>query len=154
MTTIWTEPIVLRLKELCLDSTLSNALIADVLQREFSVTVTRNAVIGKRARDGISSPNVKPPKTARRKSPERSRPKFQFASLPRLRVTKAAIATLPLPTVFPHACGLLDLSDGTCRFPCGDVGADDFFFCGSPGASLAEGRPYCPAHTQIVRSRT
>src|SRR5712691_1070781 len=38
---------------------------------------------------------------------------------------------------------LLELSSGTCRWPVGDPGNPDFFFC---GAEPFENKPYCAAH--------
>src|SRR5512143_2594905 len=38
---------------------------------------------------------------------------------------------------------LLQLTAHTCRWPVGDVGDADFFFC---GAEPTDGRPYCAAH--------
>src|SRR5262249_34140964 len=38
---------------------------------------------------------------------------------------------------------LLELSEDTCRWPVGDPGHPDFFYC---GAVPLEGRPYCSAH--------
>ncbi len=49
-----------------------------------------------------------------------------------------------------HACGLLELTNTTCRWPCGDVGAPGFFFCGVPEAALDQRRPYCRGHSRIA----
>jgi GcrA cell cycle regulator len=38
---------------------------------------------------------------------------------------------------------LMDLTSKTCRFPVGNPGSANFFFC---GAEPMEGRPYCRAH--------
>lgn len=42
---------------------------------------------------------------------------------------------------------LFDLANDHCRWPCGEIGAPGFGFCGKPEADLSAGRPYCPAHT-------
>lgn len=42
---------------------------------------------------------------------------------------------------------LLELSAGDCRWPCGEPGAADFFFCGAP---QSDGRSYCAAHCDIA----
>src|SRR5271154_3952936 len=42
---------------------------------------------------------------------------------------------------------LLDLNASTCRWPIGDVGADDFYYCGSPAPVPG---PYCQLHTKLA----
>jgi GcrA cell cycle regulator len=42
---------------------------------------------------------------------------------------------------------LMGLASGDCRWPCGDPGTPDFFFCGAPQAT---GKPYCSAHCRIA----
>lgn len=42
---------------------------------------------------------------------------------------------------------LLDLEDHHCRFPYGDVGTSEFFFCGGDAVS---GMPYCHAHCRVA----
>jgi GcrA cell cycle regulator len=48
---------------------------------------------------------------------------------------------------FGPACGLLDLSAATCRWPVGEPGEPDFAFC---GAAPFKGYPYCVAHCLIA----
>ncbi len=42
---------------------------------------------------------------------------------------------------------LIELTNETCRFPCGDVGTPEFFFCGALEADCSGGKPYCRLHT-------
>ncbi len=42
---------------------------------------------------------------------------------------------------------LLELTEDTCRWPIGDPGATDFFFCG--GHAMTAG-PYCAFHSRIA----
>jgi GcrA cell cycle regulator len=42
-----------------------------------------------------------------------------------------------------QGCSFLELSCRTCRWPVGDPGSRDFFFC---GAEPVQGKPYCAAH--------
>src|SRR5206468_2292985 len=42
---------------------------------------------------------------------------------------------------------LLELNEETCRWPIGDPGNTDFFFCG--GQSIA-GLPYCAYHSRVA----
>lgn len=61
-------------------------------------------------------------------------------------------APAPLPaeevTEIPIAQrrGLLELDGTTCRWPHGDPGAPDFYFC---GAAPLEGKPYCLHHCRL-----
>ncbi|MBV9260712.1 MAG: GcrA cell cycle regulator, partial [Pseudolabrys sp.] len=42
---------------------------------------------------------------------------------------------------------LLQLNDATCRWPVGDPGSTDFFFC---GGTSNEGSPYCTYHSRVA----
>ena len=42
---------------------------------------------------------------------------------------------------------LLELTEETCRWPIGDPGHADFFFCGGPPIS---GLPYCAYHSRVA----
>lgn len=44
-------------------------------------------------------------------------------------------------------CSLMDLTSETCRFPIGDPGHPDFFFCGGKPVS---GLPYCGYHSRVA----
>lgn len=157
MAETWTDATLTRLKELCL-LPLSNSLIAQQLSNEFHIVVTRNSVIGKRQRTGLTFP--RPPHSPRPK-PQRLRRRgtLQFRSRkirePRLR--PEPMSPLPTPTVFPHACDLMALKNESCRYPCdtplGELyrGHTEQFFCGTPEANLAVNRPYCAAHAWITR---
>jgi GcrA cell cycle regulator len=41
---------------------------------------------------------------------------------------------------------LFELTNETCRWPQGQPGTKAFHFCGTPGADLEGGRPYCDHH--------
>lgn len=149
----WTDPILNRMKELAVDPFFSNAAIASALTKEFGVYFSRNSIIGKRAREGIKGL----PRPSGKRSSERASPRRVRAFRPRAQTHQIAenglLVTMELPTVFPHACALVDLTNESCRYPVGDVGGAGFFFCGAPGANLVERKPYCPAHAQIVWRR-
>jgi GcrA cell cycle regulator len=65
------------------------------------------------------------------------------------------IAAFPAPQ--PHAedipiyngrgCTLLELSQGKCRWPISNPGAEDFRFCGN---EPVKGLPYCLGHARIA----
>ena len=44
-------------------------------------------------------------------------------------------------------CTLLELSDNKCRWPIGDPGSVEFYFC---GGSPVEGAPYCTFHSRVA----
>jgi len=50
-------------------------------------------------------------------------------------------------TAFGPACGLLDLTAATCRWPVGEPGEADFAFC---GAAPFKRYPYCVGHCLIA----
>lgn len=49
---------------------------------------------------------------------------------------------------------IFELDNGTCRWPCGDPGTPEFFYCGNPEADNAAGIPYCRAHTLRACAKT
>jgi GcrA cell cycle regulator len=140
----------------CFDAGLSCSQIA----RE--IGVTRNAVIGKMNRLGLSPPKdvigrqlertcaARPPrpKTSRTWRPKRPRPNI-FARHEML------IGAFPGPqpraedvTIYNgRGCTLLELSQGKCRWPISNPGAEDFCFCGN---EPVKGLPYCLGHARIA----
>ncbi len=117
--------------------------------------VSRNAVIGKLHRLGLSGRGTGTAKTMRdalRKVPVSqlprvdrtpSRPKPAMPAMPRLVAEPVAE---PVAEVWvPHELrkGLLDLEDGDCRWPIGDPRSDDFHFCGHRKVA---GMSYCAMH--------
>jgi len=50
-------------------------------------------------------------------------------------------------TVRQHTT-LFDLTNKTCRWPHGQPGTNNFFFCGALEADLEQGIPYCTRHMQ------
>lgn len=122
--------------------------------------VTRNAVIGKVHRLGLSGrakaqgslgsavrqkrPAARPasfPKPA--KNGSRSGAVALQASPSQGR--SAAIADIPKPDLL--MLDLLKLSETTCKWPSGDPQEDSFGFCGNPSR---EGAPYCEYHCRIA----
>ena len=150
MTTInWTDERVEMLKKLWADG-LSASQIAGELGG-----VTRNAVIGKVHRLGLSG---------RAKSPSSVVPrprKVRTASLrPRMRFNgNTALAPQfdmdyepemdPLANIVPMGprVSISQLSEATCRWPFGDPTSEEFAYCGS---SVKTGAPYCPYHARVA----
>ena len=114
--------------------------------------VTRNAVIGKVHRLGLSG-RAKPsrPKTV---SKTRSAPK-RTAAKPRAPRKPAPVVQAPPPPPPVEAkplpngeyATILTIRDHMCKWPIGDPAASDFRFC---GRRIKEGEPYCEAHCNVA----
>ena len=119
----WTEERVARLTELW-TAGYSARNIAEQLGG-----VTRNAVIGKANRLGLSKP-TKSSITRRRKREARETPPPE------------EIVVGPEGGV-----SILTLTTSTCRWPLGHPGEETFRFC---GARTKTGQPYCEAHCRMA----
>lgn len=162
----WTDERVERLKALW-----SEGLSASQIAAELG-SVTRNAVIGKVHRLGLSGrakPQVqaaRPPVAAqpRVKATVPSRPvshQPRATSMPLSvgnvalkseEATDLEIAPRVLPQIEAEAItyermSILNLTEQTCKWPIGDPGRPDFFFCGRKSDS---GIPYCAYHARIA----
>ncbi len=142
----WTDERVEQLRQMWLDG-LSASQIAARLGG-----VTRNAVIGKVHRLGLSGRGAPTRVTRRRPSVPRA-PRAQTASTPRREqgAKETAVAAAPEPEELEvisdpamHA-NLLELNEQTCKWPNGDPGEESFHFCGQRSAP---GLPYCAAHAK------
>jgi GcrA cell cycle regulator len=148
----WTDERVELLKKLWADG-LSASQIAGELGG-----ITRNAVIGKVHRLGLSG-------RAKSTSSATPRPRKTRSSGHILRIGRGAIRG---NTALAHAFEmeleaepeliqniipigqrrtLLELTEQTCRWPVGDPGAGDFFFC---GGNPVAGLPYCAFHSRVA----
>ena len=120
------------------------------------IGVSRNAVIGKISRLGLSRPQAirmrRQPRTPRASTPQLSTPRGQVRIL---RALHAAMAAAPMPVVEPVSdrprCSLLDLGTQSCRWPIGRPGTEGFGFCGD---APVEGLPYCAGHARLAYRRT
>jgi GcrA cell cycle regulator len=133
--------------------------------------VTRNAVIGKAHRMGLSgrpSP-IKKPASVKKES---AAPKKEIASTSRPAAASGKKAALtPAPSAklksnpaldreaeelkkieksAPQIGGgvaLVDLTERMCKWPIGDPKEADFSFC---GLGIRQGTPYCPSHAAMA----
>jgi GcrA cell cycle regulator len=148
----WTDERVEVLKKLWLDG-LSASQIAKQLGG-----VTRNAVIGKVHRLGLSG-RAAPSQPARPvfKAPRPARPVSTTPSAPRrlaepVAATVAAAAPAPtaaVPALRPEEPGsatVLTLGAHMCKWPIGDPSTEAFTFC---GRRASEG-PYCGEHARVA----
>src|SRR6478736_138605 len=132
----WTDERVELLKKLWSDG-LSACQIAAELGG-----ITRNAVIGKVHRLGLSG---------RAKSASAAAPRQRKArsSSHMLRMSRGSIRG---NTALAHAYdyeaeATLELTEQTCRWPIGDPGSSEFFFC---GGNALTGLPYCAYHSRVA----
>jgi GcrA cell cycle regulator len=148
----WTDERVELLKKLWSDG-LSASQIAGELGG-----ITRNAVIGKVHRLGLSGRAKSPSSTAPRQRKPRSHTHMLRVSRPSMRGNTALahafeyeVAEEPelLDNVIPigQRRTILELTEDTCRWPIGDPGSADFFFCGGPSLT---GLPYCSYHSRVA----
>lgn len=137
----WTDERVATLKKLWLDG-LSASQIAKQLGG-----VTRNAVIGKVHRLGLSG-RAAPSQPARPvfKAPRPSRP--VHAAPPPQPIRRAPQPVLASPVYAceePGSATVLTLGAHMCKWPIGDPATDAFSFC---GRRTGEEGPYCLEHAR------
>ena len=151
---MWTDERVELLKKLWNDG-LSASQIAVELGG-----ITRNAVIGNVHRLGLSGRAKSPASSVPRQRKPRASVALLRVARPALRGNAAVarapdfeVAYDPEPEISAEVvpigqrCTLLELTEARCRWPIGDPGAHDFFFC---GGKTAEALPYCPHHARIA----
>ena len=146
----WTDERVELLKKLWSDGLSASQIAAEL------GGITRNAVIGKVHRLGLSG---------RAKSASSSAPRQRKArsSSHILRLARASIRgntalaheieaeAMPelIENVIPigQRRTILELTELTCRWPIGDPGSSEFFFC---GGNTIGGLPYCAYHSRVA----
>src|SRR5258708_16563826 len=148
----WTDEGVETLKKLWTDGLSASQIDAEL------GGITRNAVIGKVHRLGMSG---------RAKSPSSAAPRLRKAgphsqmlrvSRPSMRGNTALAKAYELEVeVEPELVDnvipigqrrtLLELTEETCRWPIGDPGSSDFFFCGGQSVTSL---PYCAYHSRVA----
>jgi GcrA cell cycle regulator len=152
----WTEERVELLKKLWADG-----LSASQIAAELGGGVTRNAVIGKVHRLGLSG-RVKAVASAAPRPRKPRAPSHPSATLYRVQ-GNAALAAVPAPSaevermpevavrprleaVSCERVTIMDLRECMCRWPIGDPGRDDFRFCGTRADPAT---PYCNYHSAM-----
>src|SRR5579863_2741845 len=138
----WTDDRVELLKKLWLDG-LSASQIAKQLGG-----VTRNAVIGKVHRLGLSG-RATPSQPSRTvfKAPRPPRPAAPSQPIHRRIAEHHAPAPRPPYVELPGTATVLTLGAHMCKWPIGDPSSDDFTFCGRRAGD--EG-PYCVDHARLA----
>jgi len=152
----WTDERVELLRKLWLEG-----LSASQIANELANGITRNAVIGKVHRLGLSgrvkssAPSVPRPRT------KPLRPVAPRPSAPALRGNTAlAIKSQPMEAPEPQPAEdvvipiservtIMELKEAMCRWPLGDPTTAEFRFCGAKKSLSASG-PYCAYHSRIA----
>ena len=143
----WTDERVELLKKLWADGLSASQIAAEL------GGITRNAVIGKVHRLGLSG-RAKSPSSA---TPRPRKPRASGM----LRVSRPAVRgntalaydydVEPEPELveipIEQRKTLLQLNEHTCRWPIGDPGSTEFFFC---GGDTANELPYCAYHSRVA----
>ena len=147
----WTDEAIAELKRLHAGAMFSCAEIAQRLTEEFQQACSRNSVIGKLLRLGLTNKRATGPKPKVRKvRPARHdpfRPTMAAAPEP-TSAFSALVDDVNIP--LEQRRTLHQLTNRTCRWPVGTPGESDFYFCGSETADLLAGRAYCPGHTKCA----
>lgn len=166
MTPRWDDALIARLKEL-----VAAGLSATQITRELPGGFTRNAILGKKQRLGLSTPLALYIAQKRMESKQRRGPKLTRNGHAVKASTKAAqkrstrepksrkkpdpfaemFGEIVMPTTaaddlaipVEQRKSLQGLTPWTCRWPIGNPGEPGFGFC---GAIPVEGLPYCPNH--------
>ena len=151
MTAGWTEDRVGALKKLWLEGQS-----ASQIAKQLGGGVTRNAVIGKVHRLGLSG-RAAPSQPARATfRPSRPRPAAQptqapsaprriEAAAPRPVMTAQPVAPAPAPEL-PGTATVMTLGAHMCKWPIGDPSSREFSFC---GRRASEG-VYCGEHARVA----
>jgi GcrA cell cycle regulator len=158
MTWTWTDERVELLKKLW-----TEGLSASQIAAEFG-GITRNAVIGKVHRLGLSGRAKAASSSMPRQRKPRAPSQFTRTSRPVSRGNTALahhvqpfLGMEPEPEPEPELldniipigqrCSILQLTEATCHWPIGDPSSAEFFFCG--GKSVTS-QPYCAYHCRVA----
>lgn len=145
--TPWNELLIGELKRLW-----AEGYSATDIARELRGAVSRNAVIGKVNRLGLSRRKPEQPRprkpTIKRGRPIVRRPVF-IAPPPQQQQQQEQPPPLE-PSPRMRRLQLLQLEDNHCRWPYGDPMQRPFYFCAS---DTTDGQSYCPFHMRLAYTR-
>ncbi len=143
----WTDERVEELKQLWAEG-LSASQIANRIGG-----VTRNAVIGKVHRLGLSG-RATPAAPSRGRHIELAKPAREPSEVTVQRAERPYTETVGEgPVVEPamlsggEPATVSTLSRNMCKWPIGDPAMEDFHFCGQPASA---GKPYCAHHCEVA----
>lgn len=142
-TATWTPERIEQLRS-CIGSGMTCSQIAA------AIGVSRNAVIGKIHRLGLSSGRPAGA-SARANCPPRAR---HSRGPTQRRLLRLAYAQAPLDQIMSsivvistHPCSLIDIDPHQCRWPIGDPASTNFLFCGNDALA---GFTYCVGHARMA----
>ena len=150
----WTDERVELLKKLWSDGLSASQIAAEL------GGISRNSVIGKVHRLGLSGRAKSPSASLPRQRKPRAQGQMMRIARPSIR-GNTALAPLHLyetdlepepehiENIIPigQRCSILELNESKCHWPIGDPSASDFFFC---GGKTIEGLPYCGYHSRVA----
>lgn len=144
----WTNPAVVDELRRLHSEKFTCADIARVMNKKFRTSFSRNAILGKLFRLGLSNNLARPtrPPAPKRKRPAKQAPKFVFGPGYKPDIKPEP---MPLPVVRPDDVArksLVDLEPQDCRWPVGDPRSPDFGFCALP---KVPGHSYCAGHCAV-----
>jgi len=139
----------------------TEGLSASQIAAELGGSMSRNAVLGKANRLGLTHGAAKGIGTPRPRKPSPPEPAPGTETFSLQDPSPAAMMTSPQPAapptplppregaVAPRSEGvtIMELREAMCRWPLGDPTTPAFRYC---GAGAVEGLPYCPHHAQIA----
>ena len=148
----WTDERVELLRKLWMDGHSASQIAA-----ELANGITRNAVIGKVHRLGLSG-RVKcaPPSSTPRPRPAAQRPQRLATPRPAAPIVRGATAQFVAAAQRPvddvvvpisERVTIMELREGMCRWPLGDPATPDFRYCGGRSDITAT---YCAAHARMA----
>jgi GcrA cell cycle regulator len=144
-TETWTPERIEQLRNFATNGLSSSQIAAEI-------GVTRNAVIGKLHRLGLSRgrpaggpTRTCPPRAHRpRQSPQREFLRLMFAQTPSI---ASGAGTQYAPVESARPCSLFELAHRACRWPVDGSDGADVAFCGNESIN---GFPYCAGHARMA----
>ena len=156
--TVWTCELVAELKAL-----VAQGLSSSEIAAKMGSGLTRNSIIGKMHRLGLSRdsrPRPKPaPRTRSLKQLHRdgARTTNIIKRVKRAQIMGLVFDQVPLDPLLDEApehivpigqrCSLIELTSDTCRWPIGHPGEEGFCFC---GGKPQRNFPYCAYHVRLA----
>ena len=135
------EGIIDRLRELIEVDKISFADAAEIINAEFRTSFSRMALIGQARRKGVKVPPERINSPAGTRKPRKKDTRQFHCTTAKAGKQYPTIVDADIPLAQRRT--ILELNSGTCKWPVGEPGTADFFFCG--GEAVNNG-PYCAGH--------